>query len=160
MWLPHAARRLVDKWIERPALDWLAILPAMAGVWVPETISSLDFAKAVSSTGGILIGVTGLLWSTYQGGRGARMNMLRNGHGPQIRRNWLQCLLGLIAATFLALIAVPVTDHNASWVITIGAASLALARALRVALVMNWLSRIADLDSAPKVAVREDIVTR
>ena len=143
-----------DAWISRPSWDWLALAIGLVAL-LTSVFDHVAVAQATAGVGGILAGVSGLLWSSYTGSSGERMAALRASHGEQIRRNWQSVNLGIVAATFVALLTVAISGRLGLGLL-LAASAYMLAKAIRASVLMGYIGKIIDADAAPRLELQRD----
>lgn len=153
-----------DRWLEHPAPD-LVIGLAGSVAWFAVGQNASAAAQGVGVVAGILLGMTTIALGLYLGGSGPRFAMLRELHGPVLRRNWNWILLVQFLATTLSLIALFVGGNHSPVVRAMaGVAALwVICSGIRLFALLSKLIGISDLNEMDKgggLTIREDLPNR
>ena len=159
-------RKMVARWVEKPALDLVLALPGIAMITVPKAVEQAgDIAGGVATVASILLGLVGVVVTLYQGGSGTRMRRLRALNGRTSRSNWLAILRAMLVVTFGSLMAIALAPALPEVVLGFcGYATLLMAwRAGRLVWLTGSYLTMSDydaIDEAGGLPVRSDLSTR
>ncbi|MGX2996010.1 hypothetical protein JNUCC64_17290 [Streptomyces sp. JNUCC 64] len=171
-------RWLINKWLARPASDWLIVLVGLSAhlAWVHWTGSGDLLGKprreqrlAIYTTGATVVAVTGSFITAaiaqYAAATGRRMRTLRTtGHlGSQFRRNWVSILSATLLVAGICLLAtvLDVTEGDSGgvhWMVE-AAFVLCVARSYRLLWLLNAVILATDRDLAEPAPDRQQLTT-
>ena len=157
-----ASSSIVDQWSDRPSIDYVVTLLALAAhLFVTRIAKHGDWMRwigegqqvTVYGTGATVVAIIGgfgaIAVSVYLAASGDRARAVRASYGDALRKNWRAVLIGLGLSTILCLVAQVLDATNdpfSTRFIFEAAMLLAVMRFLRLVWLFDALIRVADRD--------------